>query len=141
MNISNKSLSSYSLYRKVFEILNKIINNKKYKYWLSIKQKLVNPKKYVSYKTSTGKIKKYNYLENIPSIDIQSHINNTLDYESYYNNNSNFIKNKDRQNINLRHNYNSENKKKDNESPSQNSELKKINSNFIEDKNELVIKI
>ena len=140
LSTSNKSLNSYSLYKKGLEILKKIINNKKYKYWLSIKQKLINPKKYISYKTTTGKIKNCNF-ENIPPIDIQSQISSTLDNESYYNNNSNFIKYKDRYNINIRYNYNSENLKIYNELLSQNLELKTINSNILEDKNELVKKI
>ena len=140
MNTSNKSLNSYSLYKKGIEILKKIINNKKYKYWLSIKQKLLNPIKYSNYKCTTGKIKKNNYLENISPLDVKSQISCTLDNESYYNN-SNFIKYKDRHNINLRQNYNSENQKIYNELLSENLELKKINSNILEDKNDLIKKL
>ena len=140
MSTSNKSLNSYSLYKKGLEILAKIANNKKYKYWLSFKQKINNIKKFIDYKSSTGKIIKSIYLQNIPPIDNQKQISSTLDYESYYKNNSNFIKYKDRSNINLRHNFNSENQKIY-ELLSENLELKKINSNILEDKNELVKKL
>ena len=139
---NNNNRLSHSLYQKGLEIVNKIIRNRKYKYWIEISSKLLNQKSYSNYKLFTRKIRTYKNKENLPTIDIQSQIRNTLDNDIDYNNNYLLNKMKDKYNIILKTNVNSKNvQEKCKDSPNNNLLLKNQDSNILKENNESVKKL
>lgn len=138
--VSNKF--SNSLSQKGLDILNKIINNRKYKCWKIISSKLFKQKSYSNSKFFSGKIRIYKNKEKFPIIDFQNQISSTLDNEIDYNNNCSLNKIKDKYNLTLRKFSISQNiQEKYNNLLNDYLKLKTQNYNVLKDNEKLLKKI
>ena len=128
--------------QKGLDILNKTINNRKYKCWKIISSKLFKQKSYRNSKFFSGKIRIYKNKEKFPVIDYQNQINSTLDNDIFYSNNCSLKKIKDKYNLTLRKFSNIQNiQEKYNNLLNDYLQLKAQNYNVLKDNEELLKKI